>query len=156
MKEKEVKPYQMIGMYQRIHNKFALIEKIPRDFGTGDPIHPSVIHTIEAIGKNKGFNVTELAQFMGITKAAVSQIVRKLEKKGFVEKYKANGNEKEVLLKLKKKGEIAFEGHELFHANMDKNMLGFIKDLSEEEYSIIKNLLNALDIYTDGILKERQ
>jgi DNA-binding MarR family transcriptional regulator len=153
---KETKQYQIIQTYQRIHNKFALIEKMPRDFGTGDRLHPSEIHTVEAIGNNSSINVTGLAQVMGITKAAVSQIIRKLERKGFVEKFKANGNEKEVLLRLTKKGKTAFKGHELFHADMDENMVKMLKQMTDKEHSIVKTMLDGLDAYTSRLIRERE
>ena len=47
-------------------------------FGTGVLMYRREIHTIQSIGKNPGINVTNLAEQMGFTKGAVSQIIKKL------------------------------------------------------------------------------
>ena len=82
----------IIEKFGRIINKFNYIEKIPRDFGTGKLLYPSEIHLIETIGKTPGINVTELAKRHGISKAAISQKLKKLEKKDLVERYKNGEN----------------------------------------------------------------
>ncbi|EFK05222.1 transcriptional regulator, MarR family [delta proteobacterium NaphS2] len=71
----------------RIVAKYRILEKRPQDYGIGEVLHPSEIHTIEMIGKNPGINVTGLAGRLGVTKGAVSQLIKKLENKGLVSKY---------------------------------------------------------------------
>jgi len=71
--------------WDRIQNKIAAIEKSPRDFGSGDLLYRSEIHTLMAIGENPGANVTDLASHSGISKSAVSQMVNKLSHRNLVE-----------------------------------------------------------------------
>lgn len=80
-----------MNTWMGVINRFTLIENSPRDFGSGERLYPSEIHTIEAIGKNEGTNLTQLAETMGVIKAVISQIVRKLEMKKYVQKYKDMG-----------------------------------------------------------------
>ena len=73
-----------------IHERFnnlvklaAQLEKTPRRFGTDEPLSSREIHIIEASGDNgEIFSVTDLARLLGITKGAVSQNLKKMEKRG--------------------------------------------------------------------------
>jgi DNA-binding MarR family transcriptional regulator len=153
---KQMTPEDMMNKWMRVINKFTLIENSPRDFGSGDRLYPSEIHTIEAIGQNQGINVTQLAETMGVTKAAISQIVRRLEKKEFVQRYKGLDNQKEVLLRLMKKGRVSFEGHKKFHAVMDVDIIKRIKKMTPVEYGFFDRVLSELDAYSGRILEERK
>lgn len=84
-------------------------------FGTGKLLHTREIHTIQAIGRFPGVNVTRLAERMGVTKGAVSQTISKLVKKGLVRKRQIFGNKKEVVLELTDMGWVGFKNHEKFH-----------------------------------------
>jgi len=84
-------------------------------FGTGVLMHAKEIHTVQAIGRHSGINVTKLAEKAGVTKGAVSQTINKLVKKGLVRKTHLPGNDKEVVLELTDLGEIGFKNHEKFH-----------------------------------------
>ena len=84
-------------------------------FGTGKLLHTREIHTIQAIGRFPGINVTRLAERMEVTKGAVSQTINKLVKKGLVRKRQIFGNKKEVVLDLTDLGWIGFKNHEKFH-----------------------------------------
>jgi len=131
--------------FNRIINKFSSIEKKPRDFGIGDLLYPSEIHNIEIIGRNPGINVTNLAKKLGVTKGAVSQIVNKLERKKLVAKFRGSNNEKEVMLKLQKKGQIAFDGHEAFHAKFYSEIMDEVDDISPEQIQFFQRVLDKID-----------
>jgi DNA-binding MarR family transcriptional regulator len=85
------------------------------NFGTGKLLHTREIHTIQAIGRFPGINITRLAEHMGVTKGAVSQTIGKLVKKGLVRKRQIFGNKKEVVLELTDLGWVGFKNHEKFH-----------------------------------------
>jgi DNA-binding MarR family transcriptional regulator len=144
----------VIEKFNRMITKFNRVEKKPRDYGTGALLYPSEAHLIETIGKHPGINVTELAARHGISKAAISQKLRKLEKKELVERFKGYDNDKAVLLKLKIKGELAFKGHENFHSVMDAELIKKINELPPEYVSIFEKLLDEINIYVDSFLAE--
>ena len=108
--------------YERIMRKFDRVVTVMESmhapslsFGTGVSMYRREIHTIQAIGKNPGINITALAEYMAVTKGAVSQTINKLGKKGLVRKTYAPGNAKEVILELTDLGWIGFRNHEKFH-----------------------------------------
>ena len=106
------KTAEIINLFGVVLNKFAAVEKSPRDFGSGDKLFPSEIHVIEAIGNHPGVNMTELAAELGVSKPAVTQIVGKVARKKLLRRYKSAHNRKEVLVRLTEKGEVAFLGHQ--------------------------------------------
>lgn len=125
-------------------HKFESLEKEPRDFGTGDFLTRTEIHAIMAIGNQPGINITSLADFLKLTKSAISQIIRKLSEKNLVEKYRNDNNDKEVLLCLTPKGRVAYLGHEQFHAKFDELFNQFMVTLDDNEFLKLKQFLISL------------
>lgn len=144
---------RVMEKFGRIINKFIYIEKNPRDFGTGSLLYPSEIHLIQTIGKTPGINVTELAKRQGISKAAISQKLKKLEYKDLVGRYKEYGNEKEVRLRLTLKGETAFQGHERFHSKMDAGIIEKMDEMSMDELNVLERVLDEINDYADLFIK---
>ena len=115
-------------------------------FGTGILMHTKEIHTIQAIGRHSGINVTKLAEQTGVTKGAVSQTTNKLVRKGLVQKTHASGNDKEVVLELTNLGWIGFRNHEQFH--MDT------LDIAHEYYGDqLESELERINLAVDDIYK---
>jgi len=103
---------------QKLEKVMVMMESMhtpSRSFGTGVMMHTKEIHTVQAIGRHSGINVTRLAKDTGVTKGAVSQTINKLVKKGLVRKTRTPGNDKEVVLELTNLGQIGFQNHEKFH-----------------------------------------
>lgn len=129
----------------RILNRMETQERRPRDFGSGDLLHCSEIHTIMAIGKNPGINVTSLSHLLGISKSAISQMITRLTRKELVERFRDEQNGKEILLHLSPRGQIAFLGHEQHHARIYALMHRNLGDLTDEQFSIIIRFLKAME-----------
>ncbi len=142
--------------FLRIVNKLNIIEKKPKDFGTGDKLFPTEIHTIEAIGKNSGINITELAAALGVSKAAVSKIANKIVEKEYAKKYKSPDNEKEVLLKLTGKGITAFKVHEAYHRDVDHSLIKRFRKITQDEFAFFDEILSDIEAYTDLVIDERK
>lgn len=129
----------------RILNKMEAHEKVPRDFGSGDLLHCSEIHTIMAIGNNPGINVTNLSLLLGISKSAISQMITRLSKKELVERFQDDENEKEIRIRLSPRGKIAFLGHEQHHAKIYSIMHKNLGDLTSEQFAVIIRFLTAIE-----------
>lgn len=71
---------------------------LTRDFGNGKAYSPAEVHMITRIAENPGITVTELARRGNRTKGAISQVVKRLEEKGLVEKRKNTENCSRTLL----------------------------------------------------------
>ena len=140
--------------FYRIISKFHEIEKIPRSFGIQEKLYPSEIHMIQAVGRKPGINVTEVAQYLGITKGAVPKILRKLEGKGLVVRYRDEANNKEVYCSLTAEGETAYRGHERFHAMLDKKIMQLFAQLDDREIALIGDVLRELDALAEKALRD--
>jgi DNA-binding MarR family transcriptional regulator len=90
---------EFVQLFLNILHMFSIIEKKPWDFGTGSKIYLAEIQTVAAIGENPETNMTQLAEMMGVTRGAISQIVRKLVNKKLVVRTNAR-NQKEINLGL--------------------------------------------------------
>ena len=140
--EKEIA--EIRTLFLGIINEYNTIEKTPRNYGTGELLYASEMNIIETLGYNQGINVTDLAEKLGVTKGAISQVIKKLEKKNLVSRFREPGNNREVLLKLTIKGEIAFHQHELFHLQFSSKFFEEIEKWTPEEIAFLKNVLKSI------------
>lgn len=133
----------------RVINKFNRFEKVPMDFGVEEMLFPSEIHTIEAIGKSHWINVTQLAETLGITKGAASQMITKLKQRDFVKKIKIPHNEKEIFLELTNKGKKAFKGHEKFHRDIYLDFQKYTTNISTKDFRKFNEILTKIEHHID-------
>jgi DNA-binding MarR family transcriptional regulator len=151
---KDTNGFMELGdLFYRVLSKYITSERIPKDFGIGQKLHPSEIHTIHAIGKNPGINVTELAKFLGITKGAVPKMIKKLRSKGLVEPFETINNRKEVHLRLTAEGKKAQKGYRRYHERRNALLKKYYNSLSKKDIEIITKTLQELGRYADLILK---
>jgi len=136
---------KLMEIWVRILNKMNEEECKKRNYGTGDLLSRSEIHLLQAIGRNQGKKITDLANYTGVTKGAVSQMVNKLAARGLVEKYSGAGNEKEVLLKLTAPGEIAQKGHDRHHAMIVEEVEAALGDLTEDQARFLEKFLRVVE-----------
>jgi len=144
---------KLVELYFRSHNLFKLMENEPRDFGSGDLLYTTEIHTIESIGKNSGINLTKLAEYMGVSKSAVSKTTKKLLKKNYIIKSRPVDNQKEVIFNLAEKGRKAFQGHEIFSQEVFERIFYILKNLKKNEVAIIEDNLKKMNEELAEILK---
>ena len=142
--------------YERILRKFDRVVTVMESmhapalsFGTGVAMYRREIHTIQAIGKNPGINITALAEHMGVTKGAVSQTITKLSKKGLLCKTYAPGNAKIVVLELTDLGWIGFRNYEKFHMEALNIARDYFGDRLEEKFDAIEAVMTDLNAILD-------
>lgn len=140
-----------INQFTKIVNKFNLLQSLSFDFGTGELLSPSEIHTIDAIGNNH-CTVTEISLTFSITKGAVSQLITKLNSKGYVKKERNKLYSKEVILSLTDKGQVAYQSHKNMHALMDDKFIELIENSPEEYVQYFNNVLIQVENYIDKFI----
>lgn len=151
-KRNELIPIFM-SQFLRIVNKYGQMHNKAMSFGIDVKLLPGEIHTLEAIGRNEGINITGLAQVLGITKGGVSQMVSRLSQKKLLAKTRDPGSDREVRLVLTELGRKAYQGHIDFHAAMYDD---FAKDLSHAgagEINLFREILGKAEKHIDRILK---
>jgi len=106
------------------------------DYGTGHRLSPVEAHTIQAVGDNQGLNLTALARAMNVTKATMSERVKKLTRQGLLRKSMALDNRKEILITLSDQGRLVQKGHEEEHRKMFKLFASHYGDQTEEQLDL--------------------
>jgi len=97
--------YTLMEMISKSHT----ISKKTMRFGTDSLLHPSEIHMVVSIADSHEPHVIGLAKELGITKGAVSQIVKKLDRKGIVKRNIDINNRSKYLLEIKQKSQQELE-----------------------------------------------
>jgi len=147
---------ELFERWARIINKMSKSENLPRDFGTGDLLFPSEIHTLCVIGSLPGIRITDLSVRLGVTKGAVSRIAKKMEGKGLIEKYQEPGNDKEILLRLTLIGKKAYLGHKEYHKKAFGQILKEMEKLTREQAVFLFRFLSMMEDVIDACLIENE
>lgn len=142
--------------FLRIVTKISELDRKTRYYGTDQPLYEAEIHMIKSIKENEGIHVTGLADMLGVTKGAVSQIIMKLEHKGMIIKDTDPRNLSRLVLRLTSKGETAYLHHEKLHQKFDELFNGTLENATEENKAFLKSFLNSLDEQIDIFEKEEQ
>ncbi len=133
----------IIDIFFRMLHIYSVLDKKPKEYGTGDLLYVSEIHAIYSIGCNPEINITQLAEFLGVTKGAISQTVKRLVTKRYIARYYGR-NKKEVNLRLSDKGFIICQGYQTFN----KEMLHFAEELYENaspaDIRMVKRLFQTI------------
>jgi len=133
----------IIGQFLKILHLYSVIARKPKDYGTGDLLYFTEIHTISMVGRNNEINMTGLAEMMGVTKGAISQTVRKLAGKGLI--IKSNSiNRKEFNLRLSGKGEIVNKGIDAFQSEIFTFAESLYEKARPEDIVLVKRLFDAI------------
>ncbi|MED5372097.1 MAG: MarR family transcriptional regulator [Myxococcota bacterium] len=90
----------------------AEIDVRPRRFDTPTPLSRAEIHTLSEIADCPGLGTSELAERLRVTKGAISQMLKRLEQKGLLER-EAVG--RRVSLEPTALGWRAHRAHQDFH-----------------------------------------
>jgi DNA-binding MarR family transcriptional regulator len=147
---------ELLERWIRITNKIIRSESLPRDFGTGDLLFMSEVHTLCAIGAMPGINVTNLSVRLGVTKGAISKMTKKMEDKGLLERYHEPGNDKEVLIRLTPKGKKAYLGHENHHKEAFGRITTEVDKLTDEQMEFLFGVFTAIEEMIDTTPPERE
>jgi DNA-binding MarR family transcriptional regulator len=137
----------------RVLNKYVENQKKPRKYGLEERLYPAEIHMIMLIGDNKGSGVMDLSEKAGITKGAVSQMLKRLENKDLIEKGGDPDNSKKIVLKLTNRGNVAYYYHKKLHEEMDGELYAFLDSLSQMK---LKALEDFFMLFEKGIDKRSE
>lgn len=133
----------LVTSFRNILHVYSILEKKPLDLDVGVRVYLTEMQTVASIGENRGINITQLAEIMGVTRGATSQTVQKLAKKDLILKSKER-NQKEINLDLTSLGVLALEKFD----NKMKELFTFAEDLyddaSDADRDLAKHLFEAI------------
>jgi DNA-binding MarR family transcriptional regulator len=134
---------ELIDLFLKILHLYSIIGKKPKDYGTGDLLYFTELHTITVVAGNDDVNMTQLAEKMGVTKGAISQTIRKLVHKNLILKTN-NNNRKEVNLKLSEKGRKVLDAQESFQKEIFTFAGALYEKARPEDRDTVRRLFLAI------------
>jgi DNA-binding MarR family transcriptional regulator len=111
------------------------------------------IHSIDFIGKNEFPNVTRIASHLRITKGAVTKMLAKLRRFGYVEMFREDTNKKEKYFRLTRKGKQLFSRHEAIHKDTLEHYKRMYNQFSPAELETVYSFLGVIQKELDDKLK---
>jgi DNA-binding MarR family transcriptional regulator len=107
------------------------------------------LHMLESIGTSEGgATISDIARVIDITLPSVTVAIKKLEKKGYIQKVKSEEDGRVVRVTLTRLGRKIDSMHRYFHEQMIRNVA---KEIPEDEKEILlKAMLNL-----NGFFKQR-
>ncbi|MBP1736921.1 MAG: MarR family transcriptional regulator [Oscillospiraceae bacterium] len=137
-------------LYQTL-NLMVCESKIPKNYGTADGLTAADIDFLKCIQRKKHAKASDISSFLGVTNGAVTQLAKKLERKGYLEPYRIPGNNKEKYYRLTCCGETACEGFDTHYSKIITNIQSYIDSLDSETVDQIAGLF---DVISDSLAIE--
>jgi DNA-binding MarR family transcriptional regulator len=153
MKDFSAEAFQILNTITTINAKYNQIEKTPREYADGIKVFPSQIRTLVMIGHHPGINLTELAEYLEITKASASEAIGKLVESGLVRKTKDVHNSKELLLYTTEKCRVVLQDIDTQHEKMFQEFKVILSELHEPDFQLVVRVLKKIESYLDEFIK---
>lgn len=109
----------------------------PHEYYPGEKMHMREVHVITEIGEGGLDNISELSERLNITKGAVSQYLKKLEKKGFIERVQESEDKRQYSVRLTEKGKELDKIHTKYDEEQYAKACPFFNEFTEEELELI-------------------
>lgn len=107
------------------------------------------VHCIDCIGTIDHPNVTKISEKMGLTRAGISKVSKKLLAKDLIESYQDPENKKEIYFRLTESGQCIYDKHKKIHGEVRRECLSLLENYSDSEKAAILRFLTDIS----GFLK---
>lgn len=137
---------KLMNLFVKYMEKQEILSKLTED----EKLHGynySEIHTIAAIGALAEPNVTQIANYMNVTRGAISKITKKLLGQNLIESYQHDGNKQKIFFRLTKSGQFLYDEHEKRHNLWLKRDNDFIKQFDHKTIEQVENFMEAFNEY---------
>ena len=114
-------------------------------------IHHSQFPILEFIYSNGSMSQKEIADALKVTPAAIALSTKRLVQSGYLKKEKTNDNKRCNIISITIKGKKAVEESKKVFIKIDKMTF---KDFTEEEFTVLKKLLEKMIFNITGDTKE--
>lgn len=143
----------LMNLFVKYMEKQEILSKLTED----EKLHGynySEIHTIAAIGDLAEPNVTQIANYMNVTRGAISKITKKLLEQNLIEAYQREGNKQKIFFRLTKSGQFLYEEHEKRHKLWLKRDNAFIKQFDLKTVEQVEKFMKAFNDYLEKQIME--
>lgn len=116
-----------------------------KTFGTDIELYHSEIHMLQCIADHPELHLAGLASTLGVTRGAVSQTAKRLEKKGMVIRVSDSEHGKKIYLKLTEKGETACCNHKNAHVKYNMLITELLSNADTEQLAFLHEFLENFE-----------
>lgn len=151
MKKQFTQYEEVIRNFDEGYSLCCQYDLMPHQYGE-EILYQSEMHFLKVIGDTPNITITLIAQQLGKTKSACSQMVKKLIKKELITQERNQNNNREYYLNLTKKGIEIYYAHEEFDKKCLLRTYESLKDFSKEElaaYIAVQKQLN--EVFTKDV-----
>lgn len=128
----------------KVMNEYSSLYKKQMFFNSENSLSFSEVQVLEAIFRNKDSNMTDLSIELGVTKAAITKTMKKLETKGYISRYKLLSNNKNILVSVTDLGnKIYGEYQEFIYKTLFKEVFHLFDNESEETINMFKKFFEV-------------
>lgn len=138
----------LMNLFVEYMEKQEIISKLTVD----EKLHGynySEIHTIAAIGSLAEPNVTQIANYMNVTRGAISKITKKLIEQNLIEAYQREGNKQKIFFRLTTSGRFLYDEHEKRHNLWLERDNAFIEQFDSETVEQVEKFMKAFNDYLE-------
>ncbi|WEV45879.1 MarR family transcriptional regulator [Streptococcaceae bacterium ESL0687] len=141
--------YTKINKYlTHIFNNVLIIEEASLQSSQFSDVSIKEMHTIDSIGEAKITTPSDIAKDLMITVGTVTVSLNRLEKKGYVERYRSQSDRRVVNVSLTSRGRLLYRLHRKFHREMVKRL---VAGLSDDSVKILQTGLENLNTFLEEI-----
>lgn len=143
----------LMNLFVKYMEKQEIISKLTEN----EKLHGynySEIHTIAAIGDLAEPNVTRIADYMNVTRGAISKITKKLLEQKVIEAYRLEGNKQKIFFRLTGSGQFVYDEHAKRHNLWLKRDSAFIKQFDSETVEQVERFMKAFNDYLETQIME--
>ena len=140
---------ELMNLFVKYMEKQEILSKLTED----EKLHGynySEIHTITAIGDLTEPNVTQIANYMNVTRGAISKITKKLLGQNLIEAYQRDDNKQKIFFRLTESGQFLYDEHAKRHNLWLKRDHAFIKRFDAETVEQIEKFMRAFNDYLEA------
>lgn len=140
----------------RVMNEYSYLNNKQISFENDQSISFSEAQIIAEIMRNKGSNMSTFAKQMGVTKAAITKTMKKLEKKGFVIRYKTPDNNKNILTSVSEQGEEIYNTYQNYmYETLFKEVFTLLDKNGKHDYDTLNTFFKSIDLALLKIADEK-
>ncbi|MBD1501240.1 MarR family winged helix-turn-helix transcriptional regulator [Weissella cibaria] len=105
----------------------------------------SDLDVIALINSNENQRISDLVPYTDLTQGAVSKILNRLVRYGFVEKYHQPQNKKDTYLKLTVDGQKVADAHTQYHEHQQAELQAVLAEFSEDDLTKFISLMSQVN-----------
>lgn len=134
---------ELISSFFEIVDMIVNEQRTPKDYGDGLLYHAEITF-LDTIHTHPGAIAKELAEVLGVTRGAVTQVAAKLSAKGLIEGYTLPGDKRERRYRTTARGEQIRAMHQEYHRRANETMRSYFCSLKEEETATLRSFFDKV------------